>query len=121
MSNSTPNRRNGSPPTSEGLAPNVQDFVRKPPRLLIDGEWVEAASRKTFETLNPATEKIGDLIEQHADVLAKDADMALVLRATNRAHRHHTRHEGRACSTPQCRSAATRNRAGPGNGRQRPR
>jgi len=29
-----------------------------PGRLLIDGEWVEAASGKTFETLNPATEEI---------------------------------------------------------------
>ena len=62
MSISTPNRAtNGAPPTSaglsEGLPQYVQDFVRKPRRLLIDGEWVEAASGKTFETLNPATEE----------------------------------------------------------------
>ena len=25
------------------------------PRMLIDGKWVEAASGKTFATLNPAT------------------------------------------------------------------
>ncbi len=39
------------------MAQQVQDFVRKPGRLLIDGEWVEAASGKTFETFNPATEE----------------------------------------------------------------
>ena len=27
----------------------------KPKRLLIDGKWVEAASSKTFDTLNPST------------------------------------------------------------------
>ena len=55
MSISTPNLPNGAPDLeglSEGLPQYVQDFVRKPPRLLIDGEWVEAASGKTFETLN---------------------------------------------------------------------
>ena len=62
MSISAPTARpTGSPQTfaglPEGLAQQVQDFVRKPGRLLIDGEWVEAASGKTFETLNPATEE----------------------------------------------------------------
>jgi phenylacetaldehyde dehydrogenase len=41
----------------EGLAQRVQDFVGRPGRLLIDGEWAEAASGKTFETFNPATEE----------------------------------------------------------------
>jgi phenylacetaldehyde dehydrogenase len=31
--------------------------TREPGRLLIDGQWVEAASGKTFETLDPATEE----------------------------------------------------------------
>jgi acyl-CoA reductase-like NAD-dependent aldehyde dehydrogenase len=62
MSISTPNRAtNGAPPTSAGLSESlpqyVQDFVHTARRLLIDGEWVEAASGKTFETLNPATEE----------------------------------------------------------------
>ena len=62
MAISTPHpATNGAPRTSvgafEGLPQHVQDFVRKPGRLLIDGEWVEAASGKTFETLNPATEE----------------------------------------------------------------
>jgi phenylacetaldehyde dehydrogenase len=32
-------------------------FVRSQHRLLIDGEWVEAASGETFATFNPATEE----------------------------------------------------------------
>jgi len=93
----------------------VQSFLSSPGKLLIDGEWVEAASGRTFETINPATEeklaevahgetedidravkaarrafayegpwrrmtpsergrliwRIGDLIEEHADVFAQ--------------------------------------------------
>ena len=36
----------------------ADSFVRSPHKLLIDGEWVEAASGETFETLNPATEEV---------------------------------------------------------------
>ena len=43
--------------TSPAGSSQAQDFVREPGRLLIDGEWVEAASGKTFETLDPATEE----------------------------------------------------------------
>jgi hypothetical protein len=64
MSTSTSSRATngaGSPQSfaglPEGVAQYVQDFVGKPGRLLIHGEWVEAASGKTFETLNPATEE----------------------------------------------------------------
>jgi hypothetical protein len=41
----------------EASARRVRDFLGKPGRLLIDGAWVEAASGKTFETFNPATEE----------------------------------------------------------------
>jgi delta 1-pyrroline-5-carboxylate dehydrogenase len=64
MSTSTPNRATNGADSSrafaglpEASAQQVQDFLSKPGRLLIDGEWVEAASGKTFETLNPATEE----------------------------------------------------------------
>jgi phenylacetaldehyde dehydrogenase len=64
MSISTPNRStNGAGSTRafaglpEGCAQQVQEFVSRPGRLLIDGEWVEARSGKTFETFNPATEE----------------------------------------------------------------
>ena len=84
MSISTPSRTtNGAPPTSaglsEGLPQYVQDFVRKPRRLLIDGEWVEAASGKTFETLNPATEEsLGSVAHGAAE------DIELAVRAARR-------------------------------------
>src|SRR5450631_2260302 len=35
----------------------VQAFISTPGKLLIDGEWVAAASGRTFETINPATEE----------------------------------------------------------------
>jgi phenylacetaldehyde dehydrogenase len=34
----------------------VEDLVGKTGKLLIDGDWVEAASGRTFETFDPATE-----------------------------------------------------------------
>src|SRR5271166_204514 len=43
---------------------NVTEFLRQPRKMLIGGEWVEAASGKTFDTYNPAT----------AEVLAKVAE-----------------------------------------------
>jgi phenylacetaldehyde dehydrogenase len=58
---------------AEGLA-HHQDFVREPGRLLIDGEWVEAASGKTFETLNPATEEILGRVAHGA---AEDIELAV--------------------------------------------
>ncbi|QYJ15703.1 Phenylacetaldehyde dehydrogenase [Rubrobacter xylanophilus DSM 9941] len=62
------------------VEPGVNDFIRKEHRLLIGGEWVEAASGRTFETINPATE------EHLADVAwgeAEDIDRAV--RAARRA------------------------------------
>ena len=35
----------------------IQTFLANPGKLLIDGQWVEAASGRTFETINPATEE----------------------------------------------------------------
>src|SRR5215475_1848065 len=36
----------------------ADSFVSSQHKLLIDGDWVEAASGQTFETLNPATEEV---------------------------------------------------------------
>ena len=44
-------------------------------KLLIDGRWVDAASGKTFETINPAT---GDVITQVAEADKADVDKAVV-------------------------------------------
>ncbi|MGH3149035.1 MAG: aldehyde dehydrogenase family protein [Rubrobacter sp.] len=62
------------------VEPKVSEFVRGQHRLLIDGDWVDSASGRTFETINPATE------EHLADVAwgeAEDIDRAV--RAARRA------------------------------------
>ena len=58
----------------EGPARRVKDFIRKPGHLLIDGEWVDAASGKTFETLNPATE---ESLGRVAHGAAEDIELAV--------------------------------------------
>jgi len=40
------------------LSPAVSAFVAKPKRLYIDGQWVPAASGKTFKTMDPASEQV---------------------------------------------------------------
>jgi phenylacetaldehyde dehydrogenase len=40
------------------LEPRVRDFIGGAHKLLIDGDWVEATSGETFETVNPATEEV---------------------------------------------------------------
>src|SRR2546422_7196142 len=56
------------------IEPSVQSFVAAPVRkMLIDGKWVEAASRKTFETVNPAT---GEVLARVAAGDAEDVDRA---------------------------------------------
>src|SRR2546425_8483801 len=53
----------------------VERFVGTPVRkMLIDGKWVEAASGKTFETLNPAT---GQVLARVAEGEADDIDRAV--------------------------------------------
>ena len=46
----------------------------KPKRLLIDGKWREAASGKTFDSINPAT---GELLAKVAEGDAEDIDRAV--------------------------------------------
>ena len=48
--------------------------VSGPTRLLIDGQWVNAASGKTFETRNPAT---GEILAQVAEGDAEDINRAV--------------------------------------------
>ena len=63
--------------SSEELAGS---FVRSQHRLLIDGEWVEAASGETFATFNPATE---ETLAEVAYGRAEDIERAV--RAARRA------------------------------------
>jgi aldehyde dehydrogenase (NAD+) len=46
----------------------------KPKRMLIDGKWVEAASGKTFETINPST---GQVLARIAEGDSEDIDRAV--------------------------------------------
>src|SRR6202453_4381163 len=46
----------------------------KPKRMLIDGKWLEAASGKTFDSINPAT---GDVLAKVAEGDAEDIDRAV--------------------------------------------
>lgn len=58
----------------------AQSFAREPHNLLIDGQWVEAASGQTFATINPATEAtLADIAHGQAE----DIDRAV--RAARRA------------------------------------
>src|ERR1700722_14832250 len=49
---------------SPQIHPLVADFLDKPRKMLINGQWVNAASGKTFPTYNPAT---GEVLAQVAE------------------------------------------------------
>jgi phenylacetaldehyde dehydrogenase len=57
--------------------------IASPKQLLIDGEWVDAASGRTFETIDPATE---ERLAEIAHGGAEDIDRAV--RAARRAFAH---------------------------------
>ena len=50
------------------------DFVSKTHKMLVNGQWVEAASGKTFPTYNPAT---GEVLSQVAEGDREDIDRAV--------------------------------------------
>ena len=52
----------------------VKDFVARPSKLLINGQWIDAVSGKTFPTFNPAT---GDVLAQVAEGEKSDIDRAV--------------------------------------------
>src|SRR5271156_523413 len=52
----------------------VEEFTATPRKLFINGEWVDAASGKTFETPNPAP---GDTLANVAEGDAEDIDRAV--------------------------------------------
>jgi aldehyde dehydrogenase (NAD+) len=62
------------------LSENTRSNLSQPPveirqtKMLIDGRWVDSASGKTFETLNPAT---GEVIAQVAEGDREDVDRAV--------------------------------------------
>jgi acyl-CoA reductase-like NAD-dependent aldehyde dehydrogenase len=62
------------------IATRVDELGRGSKKLLIDGDWVEAASGKTFSTPNPATgERLADVAHGEAE------DINRAVRAARRA------------------------------------
>jgi aldehyde dehydrogenase (NAD+) len=61
-------------PKMKTATPSRADIKIGPTRLLINGEWQDAASGKTFETINPATEQV---IARVAEADQPDADRAV--------------------------------------------
>jgi len=53
---------------------SVEAFIGSPRQLFINGEWVDAASGKTFETPNPAT---GETLAHVAEADAEDINRAV--------------------------------------------
>src|ERR1700685_4117872 len=53
---------------------NASDFIARPRKMLIDGQWVNAVSGKTFPTYNPAT---GEILTQVAEGDKQDIDAAV--------------------------------------------
>ena len=56
------------------MTARVRAFLDRPHRLLIGGEWVDAASGKTFETRDPAT---GEVLATVAHAEQADIDAAV--------------------------------------------
>jgi aldehyde dehydrogenase (NAD+) len=46
------------------IKPRLQEFLKGTKKLLINGEWVEAASGKTFESLDPSNKKVLAVLSQ---------------------------------------------------------
>ncbi len=56
------------------LQASVTEFLSQPRKMLIDGQWVDAVSGKTFETYNPAT---GEVLARVAEGDRADIDRAV--------------------------------------------
>jgi phenylacetaldehyde dehydrogenase len=56
------------------MAPEVRRFLAQPHKLLIDGQWVEAASGNVFPVYNPAT---GEILAHAAKGDKEDIDRAV--------------------------------------------
>ena len=59
---------------SPQIHPRVADFIEKPRQMLIDGNWVNSISGKTFPTYNPAT---GEVLAQVAEGDREDIELAV--------------------------------------------
>ncbi len=62
------------------IQPRVSDFISKPRKMMINGQWVDSISGKTFPTYDPAT---GKVLAQVAEGAAED--IAVAVSAARRA------------------------------------
>ena len=60
--------------TEVEVNPSALEFVTSERRMLVGGDWVEAASGKTFEVFNPAT---GEVLANVAEGDTEDIDRAV--------------------------------------------
>ena len=56
------------------LDTTVQQFIREPKKMFVDGKWLSSASGKTFEVINPATEEV---VAHVAEGDKEDIDIAV--------------------------------------------
>ena len=56
------------------LERSVEEFIGSPRQLFINGQWVDAASGRTFDTPNPAT---GETLARIAEGDAEDINRAV--------------------------------------------
>jgi phenylacetaldehyde dehydrogenase len=59
---------------ADSVEQQADSFIRLSHKLLIDGQWVDAVSGETFETLNPATEEV---LSEVAHGQAEDINQAV--------------------------------------------
>src|ERR1700675_3272255 len=59
---------------SPQIHPQVADFIDKPRKMLINGQWVNSISGKTFPTYNPST---GEVLAQVAEGDRADIEQAV--------------------------------------------
>src|SRR6202050_3882336 len=68
---------------SPQIHPKVAEFIDKPRKMLINGQWVSSISGKTFPTYNPST---GEVLAQGAEGDRKDIKQAV--KAARKAFDH---------------------------------
>jgi phenylacetaldehyde dehydrogenase len=68
---------------SHQIHPQVAEFIEQPRKMLINGQWVNAISGKTFPTYNPAT---GEVLAQVAE--GDSADIEQAVKAARKAFDH---------------------------------
>ena len=65
---------------SADLDPRTTEFIARPQQMYVDGQWVESATGRRFDTVDPATEQVITTVP-HSD--AEDVERAV--RAARRA------------------------------------